>query len=284
MAARFSMPEATRPHEALASVEKARSDLEARSAESLASVQRAQPNPMAHVPVEDFGVAICQNATRYWCGRRYMTPVGYQFVSVACVAYSVCDVVSAKLARQAEAVCNALGLEPRRAAIPFSKKEIYDCVDREGLRLSFHRAFDYVQYEGIHTEARYPFENQWQDNCIAASIAGRKITLDRWDRLYGEEAVLTALNQHPIVGSMNYGSVTSYYDSDVTHVYRPEDMEQESGRHSFLIIGYGDEGGIPYYIVKNCWGLTWGLNGYARVARNVITKFVTPGFVRWMEN
>ncbi|OIT37065.1 at-rich interactive domain-containing protein 4 [Nicotiana attenuata] len=71
----------------------------------------AQLNPMAYIPVEDFGVAISQNATRSWCERHYMTTVGYQYVSVSCVAYSVCDVVSAKLARQAEAVCNASPVE-----------------------------------------------------------------------------------------------------------------------------------------------------------------------------
>ena len=41
------------------------------------------------------------------------------------------------------------------------------------------------------------------------------------------------------------------------------------GGHAIKIMGFGTEGGVPYWLVANSWNPSWGLDGFFKIKRGV---------------
>lgn len=46
-----------------------------------------------------------------------------------------------------------------------------------------------------------------------------------------------------------------------------EKPEWEKVDHSIVLVGYGIENGIEYWVIRNSWGDDWGEQGYMKVRK-----------------
>ena len=75
------------------------------------------------------------------------------------------------------------------------------------------------------------------------------------------------LENGPLVAGFNADTLV-YYSSgilDDDEYNCPQDLGYLN--HDVVVVGYGVENGVKYWIVQNSWGIDWGEKGYFRVAR-----------------
>ena len=156
--------------------------------------------------------------------------------------------------------------------ISLSESQIVDCDVNgtdEGCNGGFmDGAFKYViNNGGIEKESDYPYQpvdNPCSFNAtkVAARFKGFK------DVKGGEAGLKEAV---ATVGPISVGIDASnpsfqFYKSGV--YYEPE-CSSTMLDHGVLVVGYGSTGnGTNFWLVKNSWGESWGMNGYIKMARN----------------
>ncbi|KAF7803320.1 low-temperature-induced cysteine proteinase-like [Senna tora] len=134
-------------------------------------------------------------------------------------------------------------------------------------------AFEWViDNGGIDTEADYPYTGL-DGTCNIKKEETKVVSIDGYqDVERTDSALLCATAKQPIsVGidgsSLDFQLYTGgIYDGNCSS--NPEDID-----HAVLIVGYGSEEGEDYWIVKNSWGTSWGMDGYIYIRRNTDLKY-----------
>lgn len=71
----------------------------------------------------------------------------------------------------------------------------------------------------------------------------------------------------PIDVSLDATNIANYAGG----IFQDSQCSQDTMNFAALVVGYGNENGNEYWIVKNCWGPNWGEQGYMRIQKNVNT-------------
>ncbi|EPS62067.1 cysteine proteinase, partial [Genlisea aurea] len=156
--------------------------------------------------------------------------------------------------------------------ISLSEQELVDCdTNDDGCGGGdMDTAFQFIIINGgIDTEADYPYKqadgrcNKQKRNKKAVSITGYV------DVTPNSETALqaAAANQPVSVGIEAGGQDFQNYESGIFTGSCGTDID-----HGVAVVGYGTQGGVDYWIVKNSWGSDWGEGGYIRMQRNVGSK------------
>lgn len=148
-----------------------------------------------------------------------------------------------------------------------SEQQLVDCAKKYGNRGckggQMDKAFEYVRKMGISSEKAYKYRAE-KGKCqakkvpIKAEIAGF-VDIPRNNELQLKAAVA----QRPV-------SIAIQANQKVFQLYKKGVIDHGCGHqldHGVLLVGYGEERGKQYWLVKNSWGKHWGEQGFVKILR-----------------
>ncbi|MCO5577685.1 hypothetical protein L7F22_031517 [Adiantum nelumboides] len=158
--------------------------------------------------------------------------------------------------------------------VSLSEQELVSCVSTTngcggGL---MDPAFEWViKNGGINTENGYPYVsgNGKSMACSFWKKMKKEVRIESYVDVtpQDENSLMCAVAQQPVSVAINAGVLDfQLYAGGVfsgTCSDDPNDVD-----HAVLIVGYGSENGKDYWIVKNSWSESWGINGYVHIQRN----------------
>lgn len=119
---------------------------------------------------------------------------------------------------------------------------------------------DYVRDHGIVAENSYPYEGA-QGSCRQG---GSIFQISGYTEIaQNDEGDLK--NAVGSVGPVSVAVNADGYQSYGGGIYNDQSCSHDID-HGVLAVGYANENGMDYWIIKNSWGSDWGESGYIRMA------------------
>lgn len=157
--------------------------------------------------------------------------------------------------------------------IDLSEQELVDCATGDlygsngcnGGKMD--GAFKYVIEKGQCSLSSYPYTSGVSETsgacqkCTTVALISSCSDVKHNDQL----SLKAAVAQQPVAVAIE--ADTFYFQSYSSGILTSSSCGTNLD-HGVLIVGYGEENGQKYWIVKNSWGITWGDVGYVKIARS----------------
>ena len=150
--------------------------------------------------------------------------------------------------------------------VSLSEQDLVDCSGSYGNHACngglMDNAFQYIIDHGLCTEQAYPY-NGMKETCKPCNRT-KYITGCADIKPNDEQELMRIVSHQPVAIAIEADKLSfQFYRSGV---YDSKNCGTNLD-HGVLLVGYGEEKGVPYWKVKNSWGTTWGDKGYIKILR-----------------
>jgi len=131
-------------------------------------------------------------------------------------------------------------------------------------------AFDYIiRTGGIQSEADYPYTSGKGVTAECKVDSSKFVAHMRaWAQVSSSASEEDKIAPYLVAnGPVTIGINANPMQDYIRGVDDPAHCSVVNLNHAVLIVGYGTEGGVPYWLIKNSWGTTWGEQGYYKIVR-----------------
>jgi len=198
-----------------------------------------------------------------WRTQGYVTPIKDQGQCGSCWSFS------------ASGSAEGAHFKATGNLVSLSEQNLMDCstsYGNEGCNGGMmDRAFKYIiDNKGIDTEASYPYKAAKESCRYTTANIGATLKTYK-DVASGSEAALQAAVQSVGPISVAIDASNKSFQLYKSGVYYEPACSTSRLDHGVLAIGYGtdDVSGKDYWIVKNSWGVKWGMEGFLLMSRNL---------------
>ncbi|EEF37274.1 zingipain-2 [Ricinus communis] len=154
--------------------------------------------------------------------------------------------------------------------VSLSEQELVDCDvngDNKGCNGGFmEKAFTFIKsIGGLTTENDYPYKGT-DGSCEKAKTDNHAVIIGGYETVpaNNENSLKVAVSKQPVSVAIDAsGYEFQLYSEGVFSGYCGIQLN-----HGVTIVGYGDNNGQKYWLVKNSWGKGWGESGYIRMKRD----------------
>ncbi|KAL0323150.1 UNVERIFIED_CONTAM: Cysteine proteinase RD21A [Sesamum angustifolium] len=153
--------------------------------------------------------------------------------------------------------------------ISLSEQELIDC-DRSYNDGCGGGLMDYayqfiIKNKGIDSEKDYPYRGR-EGTCNKEKLKKHVVTIDSYADIpaKNEKKLQQAVATQPVsVGICGSEASFQLYSGGIFTGPCSASLD-----HAVLIVGYDSKDGKDYWIIKNSWGRSWGMDGYMHMQRN----------------